>query len=166
MRPRSSMDSIFLVVTYSVHAMVEVRAVYAWGPWQRGLCGRRAASPRPQVLRTTHLSHGHSRRHAPRHSPLPQGTDALPWGQLSLRQRYLHRLPRVANLTSTIKSQTRGSAPRIDAYRGPSATIAHWVLFYIHLYSHKAQLQKQEIKKAKEKETHNVSKSHNVSYAY
>ena len=30
---------------------------------------------------------------------------------------------------------------------------------YIHPYSHKLQLQKQEIKKTKEKDTHNVSKN-------
>ena len=30
---------------------------------------------------------------------------------------------------------------------------------YIHLYSHKLQLQKQEIKETKKKETHNVSKN-------
>jgi len=31
---------------------------------------------------------------------------------------------------------------------------------YIHLYSHKLQLQKQYIKKTKEKETHNVSNAY------
>jgi len=39
-----------------------------------------------------------------------------------------------------------------------------FLLQYIHLYSHKLQLQKQEIKKTKEKETKRI-KEHNVSNA-
>jgi len=58
--------------------------------------------------------------------------------------------------------------PRMKSYRGSHVGwITYSLLFpplsisllYIHLYSHKLQLQKQEIKKTKKKEIHNVSKS-------
>ena len=64
----------------------KVRPMHARRSRKRRLFGRRSDAPRPEVLRPAGLSHADTRRHVAQHPSVPEGTDALPGSQLSVRK--------------------------------------------------------------------------------
>jgi len=78
------------------------------------------------------------------------------------KKKFYKRTELVYTRCREIHCKERCDNARVTA---PPLTVGTAFRLYIHIYSHKLQLQKQEIKKTKEKDTQRVKKN-NVSNAY